>query len=60
MRLPALILIRSLYFAFRILTGLRTNRLPDHAKALSRAGLVRTAHHDSFSGMLTTELWQLK
>jgi ubiquinone/menaquinone biosynthesis C-methylase UbiE len=60
MRLPALILVRSLYLAFRILTGLRTNRLPDHAKALSRAGLVRTAHHDSFSGMLTTELWQLK
>jgi len=60
MRLPALILVRGLYLAFRILTGLRTNRLPNHAEALSEAGLVRTACHPSFSGMLITELWQLQ
>lgn len=60
MRLPALILVRGLYLAFRILTGLRTNRLPNHAEAMSEAGLVRTACHPSFSGMLITELWQLQ
>lgn len=60
MRLPALIFVRGLYLAFRILTGLRTNRLPNHVEALSRAGLVRTAHHHSLAGLLTTELWQLQ
>ena len=58
LRLPALFFIRTLYFAFRILTGLRTTRLPDHATPLSRAGLTRIAHHHSLAGLLTTELWQ--
>jgi SAM-dependent methyltransferase len=58
MRLPALALIRGLYFAFRILTGLRTVKLPDHATPLTRSGLIRVAHRHSFAGMLTTELWQ--
>lgn len=58
MRLPALVLIRSLYLAFRILTGLRTTHLPDHAAPLTRAGLVRIAQYHSLAGLLTTELWQ--
>ena len=58
MRLPALALVGSLYFAFRVVTGLRTSRLPDHATALTRAGLVRIAHQHSFAGLLTSELWQ--
>jgi SAM-dependent methyltransferase len=58
MRLPALALIRGLYFAFRVLTGLRTVNLPDHATPLTRSGLVRVAHRHSLAGMLTTELWQ--
>ncbi len=58
MRLPSRVVIRILYFAFRILTGLRTTRLPDHAAPMSRAGLVLTAHHHSLAGLLTTELWQ--
>jgi SAM-dependent methyltransferase len=58
MRLPARALIRGLYFAFRVLTGLRTNRLPDHASPLTRAGLIRIAHQTSFAGLLTTELWK--
>ena len=59
MRLPARILVRSLYLAFRILTGLRTTHLPDHATPLTDAGLTRIAHHHSFGGILTSELWQL-
>jgi ubiquinone/menaquinone biosynthesis C-methylase UbiE len=60
MRLPARILVRSLYLAFRVLTGLRTTRLPDHATPLTQAGLTRIAHHHSLAGLLTTELWQLE
>ncbi|WP_158794669.1 trans-aconitate 2-methyltransferase [Granulicella sp. L60] len=58
MRLPAKLLIRTLYLAFRILTGLRTNKLPDHATPITRAGLTRIAQHHSLAGLLTTELWQ--
>jgi len=59
MRLPARIIVRTLYLAFRILTGLRTDHLPDHAAPMIEAGLIRTAQHYSLAGLLTTELWQL-
>ena len=58
MRLPAKLLIRSLYLAFRLLTGLRTTRLPDHATPLTQAGLTRISHQHRLAGLLTTELWQ--
>ena len=57
MRWPARALVRSLYFAFRILTGLRTTHLPDHAAALTGARFKRKARKLSLMGMLTTELW---
>jgi hypothetical protein len=59
MRLPARIIVRTLYLAFRILTGLRTDHLPDHAAPMIEAGLVRTACQHSLAGLLTTELWEL-
>jgi ubiquinone/menaquinone biosynthesis C-methylase UbiE len=59
MRLPAKLLTRALYLVFRILTGLRTSRLPDHATPLAHAGLTRISHHHRLFGLLTTELWQL-
>ena len=58
-RLPAQMFIRSLYLAFRVLTGLRTTHLPDHVTALTRSGLVRVAHRHSLAGLLTTELWKV-
>jgi ubiquinone/menaquinone biosynthesis C-methylase UbiE len=58
MHLPAKLLIRILYLAFRLLTGLRTTRLPDHATALTRAGFNRISHQHRLAGLLTTELWQ--
>ncbi len=58
MRLPATLLVRSLYLAFRLLTGLRTTHLPDYATPLTQAGLTRIAQHHSLAGILTTELWQ--
>lgn len=57
MQWPARALIRLLYFAFRILTGLRTTHLPDHAAALTAAGFTRNAQRLSLMGILTTELW---
>ncbi|MDW5264208.1 MULTISPECIES: trans-aconitate 2-methyltransferase [Acidobacteriaceae] len=60
MRLPAHILVRALYLAFRIITGLRTTHLPDYATPLAKAGLTRIVHHYSLGGLLTTELWQIE
>ena len=59
LRWPARALVRFLYFAFRILTGLRTTRLPDHAVALKSAGFTRNSQHLSLGGILTAELWLL-
>jgi len=58
-RWAARALVRALYLGFRLLTGLRTTALPDHASALTAAGLIRIAHHHSLAGILITELWQL-
>jgi SAM-dependent methyltransferase len=57
LRWPARALVRSLYLGFRILTGLRTTRLPNHTVALASAGLTRIHRHLSLAGLLTTELW---
>jgi hypothetical protein len=58
-RLPATLLIRALYLAFRILTNLRTTRLPKHSTPLTQAGFTRLSQHHQFFGILTTELWML-
>lgn len=58
MRLPAKFIVRALYLAFRILTGLRTTHLPDHATPLTQAGLTRITHQHRLAGLLFTELWQ--
>jgi ubiquinone/menaquinone biosynthesis C-methylase UbiE len=58
MHLPARLLVRSLYLAFRVLTGLRTTRLPDHATPLTAAGFTQIDGHLSLAGLLTTQLWQ--
>jgi len=50
--------IRALYFAFRLLTGLRVQRLPDPQAALAHAGFKRIAQHERLFGIIYTELWQ--
>jgi hypothetical protein len=57
LEIPARILVRSLYFAFRLVTGLRTHCLPDHTATLRAASFTRTAQHVALAGILTTELW---
>jgi ubiquinone/menaquinone biosynthesis C-methylase UbiE len=54
----AALYIRALYLAFRVLTGLRTTRLPDPQTALARAGFQRIGSHTLLCGLLYTELWQ--
>ena len=58
MELPARAIIRCLYFAFRLLTNLRTTRLPNHSTPLARAGFTLIASHSSRAGLLTTDLWR--
>jgi SAM-dependent methyltransferase len=60
MHLPSRIVVRVLYLAFRILTGLRTTQLPDHATALTKAGIFNIGRHDFMAGLLTAELWQIQ
>jgi SAM-dependent methyltransferase len=60
MHFTAKLIVRFLYLAFRILTGLRTKHLPDHATALAHAGLTKISHQHQLAGLLTTELWQLR
>ncbi|WP_158823439.1 class I SAM-dependent methyltransferase [Granulicella sp. S156] len=50
--------IRALYFAFRLLTGLRVQSLPNPQAALAHAGFKRIAHHEQLFGVIYTELWQ--
>lgn len=57
-RWPAWVLVRFLYVAFRLLTGLQPTRLPDHALPLQRCGFVRIAVARGMFGILTSEVWQ--
>ena len=50
--------VRSLYLAFRILTGLRVTQLPNPQRALDLAGLVRLERKEFLFGLVYTELWQ--
>lgn len=58
MHLPAEIVVRGLYFAFRVITGLRIVRLPCHSSILSAAGFNRRDRKLLAAGLLHTELWQ--
>jgi len=50
-------LVAALYLAFRLLTGLGVQSLPDHATALAAAGWQRIAHRQHLAGLLVSELW---
>ena len=50
-------LITSLYLAFRLLTGLRVGRLPQHRRVLSCAGFALEQEFPSLGGLLMSEMW---
>jgi cyclopropane fatty-acyl-phospholipid synthase-like methyltransferase len=51
-------LIFGLYLGFRILTGLRVARLPEHRAALRQAGFVLREEKAHLRGLLVSELWR--
>jgi ubiquinone/menaquinone biosynthesis C-methylase UbiE len=51
--------IAALYHAFRILTGLKTQRLPDYTSALRQNGFSRIDKKIFLGDLLTAELWRL-
>lgn len=52
--------IHLLYRAFRLLTGLQVQQLPDPQLALTAAGFTRMARVERLRGLLYAELWQLR
>lgn len=50
-------LVKLLYWAFALLTGLETRRLPDHGPALSCAGFQLQQQKSWLGGLLLSQLW---
>jgi ubiquinone/menaquinone biosynthesis C-methylase UbiE len=50
--------IRSLYAAFRVTTGLRITHLPDYRPAMRRAGFELRRQEHAVGGLLVSELWE--
>lgn len=57
-RLPARILIRGLYYAFSVLTGLRARKIPNYASAFTDNGFHLADKAEYLGGMLATEAWE--
>lgn len=57
-RSAARMVIRSLYYAFFILTGLRVRHLPNHTKAFEDNGFYLVEKAASLGGMLIAEVWE--
>ncbi len=51
------IIVAGLYRAFRLITGLRTQTLPDYAKVFRESGLALLDSKEHLGGLLVSELW---
>jgi ubiquinone/menaquinone biosynthesis C-methylase UbiE len=51
-------IVRVLYGAFRLATGLRVNRLPNYEDALEQAGFRKQKETLRLGGLLVASLWQ--
>lgn len=60
MRWVAWTLVRSLYLAFHLLTGLQVTRLPDYAQALQQNGFALEQAQSFLGGILVTQIWRLQ
>jgi ubiquinone/menaquinone biosynthesis C-methylase UbiE len=58
LRLPSAMLVAALYKAFRMLTGLRTQSLPQHGEALERCGFTLLQRRRILGGILIAEVWE--
>lgn len=57
MRHVARALVRGLYLAFRLLTGLKTQQLPRYGRVLTGLGFSLQESIPALGGMLVSELW---
>lgn len=57
LRTAARLLITLMYALFRVVTGLRVGKLPDHARVLTEAGFRRVQHVVAAGGILESERW---
>lgn len=55
----ARLLVRLLYLAFHLLTGLQTRKLPAHGKLLQQAGFTLQQRRSLLGGILIAELWHI-
>jgi hypothetical protein len=58
LRIPSALLIRAMYAGFRLLTGLRTQRLPSYEEALRAAGFEIVEEQPMLHGLLVSQAWQ--
>jgi ubiquinone/menaquinone biosynthesis C-methylase UbiE len=57
-RLLGILIVRGLYLAFGLLTGLKTRRLPDHGQVMRKAGWVLEDRRELLLGLLASESWR--
>jgi SAM-dependent methyltransferase len=55
---PARLIVRGLYAAFHLLTGLEALHLPDYPVALRVCGLTLVSRRRWLAGLLVSELWE--
>jgi ubiquinone/menaquinone biosynthesis C-methylase UbiE len=52
--------VRCLYAAFKFLTGLHVNRLPDYTSRMHRAGFTLNNSKSYLGGLLVSQIWMLQ
>jgi SAM-dependent methyltransferase len=57
-RLAGTLIVRGLYLAFALLTGLKARRLPDHGRVMREAGWTLEDRRESLLGLLISESWR--
>lgn len=60
LHLPARILVRGLYIAFKLLTGLQVTRLPAYERILVEGGFVLVEEKLFLAGLLTAQVWRTR
>jgi ubiquinone/menaquinone biosynthesis C-methylase UbiE len=57
-RLAGTLIVRGLYLAFGLLTGLKARRLPDHGCVMREAGWILEDRRELLLGLLVSESWR--
>ncbi|MGB9418321.1 MAG: class I SAM-dependent methyltransferase [Acidobacteriaceae bacterium] len=57
-RLVGALIVRGLYIAFGLLTGLKTRRLPDHVRVMRESGWMLEDRRELLGGLLMSECWR--